>query len=432
MKPIENLGGVFFLVVLIAILAAMLYILKPYLVVLFLASVLAIVLYPINSHLQHLIANLLPAGWRRRAHLAETTAPIICCLLVLVVVVSLLSMIVVPLAKYSMSTVPLGPSTVDQQTSSELESQEVSGPQAGEVKKPQQPRDHAAGAAQLPAAQPPATALRWRTWVDTIENFNWRDNRRIRPLLDWLSRYFEEHFAGWNLQEKLFDEGRKLIGAITKFILDQTVSVISRAGILVVEFTLMLFAAYFFLREGDVIVAKLVRLSPMSDEHEMMIIRRFGDVSRSAFFGTFLTSLVQGFLAAIPFALFGYGYLIWALILSFFSLIPVIGMAIIWIPFVAFLFIIGRPFAGFAVLIWEMLVGLVDNFLRPWILHKIGSSTSIHPLLMFFSLIGGVQAFGLLGLILGPVIFNLAMTLLQIFEAVYRDQLDSVRSGPSG
>jgi predicted PurR-regulated permease PerM len=176
---------------------------------------------------------------------------------------------------------------------------------------------------------------------------------------------------------------------------------------------LFFIALYYFLKDGEGIRSKLVRLSPLQDKDDTELIDRVILSIESLVRGTLLIAVIKGILAAIGFAIFGLANpILWGLVAGLSSLIPGIGTAIVFIPAVLLLLFQGHLVGMVGLLIWGVvIVGFVDNLLGPKLM---GKGTNLHPLLVLLSVLGGLSAFGITGFILGPVIVSLFFNLTNI------------------
>jgi predicted PurR-regulated permease PerM len=190
------------------------------------------------------------------------------------------------------------------------------------------------------------------------------------------------------------------------------------------QFFLMLFALFYFIKDGGAFLRRIMHLTPLPASLIQEIFERFKGVSESAFYGTFLTALAQGFLGGIGFLIVGLPAVVWGVAMAFFSLIPLVGTALVWGPAAVLLILSGRTVAGILLIVWgSLVVGMCDNLLRPFIMK---GKSELHPLLIFFALIGGIFAFGLLGILLGPLAIVLVITLLQAYEQAARPVLEDL------
>jgi predicted PurR-regulated permease PerM len=194
---------------------------------------------------------------------------------------------------------------------------------------------------------------------------------------------------------------------------------------LILFFTVM--TSFFVLRHWTAIAVGAERLLPLHPAHTRFVLAEFQSVGKEVFIGTLLTGIAQGVLAGIGFAIAGVpeAALLGALT-AVASLVPVIGTLLIWVPAGVLLIAAGHPVAGIFELSWGALVVGVfsDYFLRP---KLVGGKGHIPTLLTFISLFGGVEVFGLMGLVLGPVIASVALAVLRTYDRELRTSSDALR-----
>jgi predicted PurR-regulated permease PerM len=175
-----------------------------------------------------------------------------------------------------------------------------------------------------------------------------------------------------------------------------------------------LLAMHLVLLHWQRMVAAMVKVSPISPEHSKALLSEFRRVGRTTVFGTLMTGLAQGLLATIGFWISGVpSPIFFGITTALASLIPAVGTMLVWIPAGLYLFAIAQPGHAVLELTWGALVviGLSDYVIRP---RLVGDEESV-ALLMFVALFGGVEAFGLSGLILGPVMMALAVAVLRLY-----------------
>jgi predicted PurR-regulated permease PerM len=205
---------------------------------------------------------------------------------------------------------------------------------------------------------------------------------------------------------KLVSISAKVLGDATNFL---------------INFFLMLFVLFFLLRDNDKIIRVLRHVLPLSRSQEDKLLDEIEKVSKSAVMGSFLTALAQGFAGGIGMLIVGFPALFWGTVMGFASFIPVVGTALIWLPAAAYLFITGDTGWGIFLTIWSIaVVGSIDNLLRPFLMQ---GSAGMNTLLIFFSLLGGLHSFGLMGLIYGPLIFAITIVLFNIYEEEFQNFL---------
>ncbi len=189
------------------------------------------------------------------------------------------------------------------------------------------------------------------------------------------------------------------------------------------KFFLFLFALFFFVRDEDKIVNGVLHLVPLSASQEDQILSKIKTVAKSSLLGTLVTALAQGFAGGIAFWVAGIPPLFWGMMMAFASLVPLFGTALIWIPASIYLIASGHLFMGIGMIAWcVIVVGSIDNFLRPLFMQ---GSADMSTLLIFFAIIGGINYFGLIGLLYGPLIFAVAMVLLYIYSIEFEQFLNN-------
>jgi len=180
----------------------------------------------------------------------------------------------------------------------------------------------------------------------------------------------------------------------------------------IVSFLLMLFVLFFVLRDGPRFAESVVRMLPIEPALRGKLWRHLIDVTRAVFMGIGLTALVQGILLGIGFAIAGLpSPLVFAVIGTLFALVPVVGTAVVWVPATLWLLLQGDP--GYALFLagWSILVvGSADNFLRPIL---ISGRVEVPTLAVFIGVMGGLSAFGFIGLFVGPIVLGLLVALFR-------------------
>ena len=191
------------------------------------------------------------------------------------------------------------------------------------------------------------------------------------------------------------------------------------AGTLV-GFVLMLFLLFFLLRDGRAMLTKLVRLIPMAAPRRRALIIYLGEVTRAVVYGSALTALIQGALVGIGFALAGLpSPVVFGVLATIAAFIPATGTGLVLLPAVLYLAIAGRWGPAAFLAIWSVVVGFSDNLLRPALTAR---HADVSTLAVFVGVIGGVSAFGFIGLFIGPVLLSLIVALLRFAEeAVPKD-----------
>lgn len=187
----------------------------------------------------------------------------------------------------------------------------------------------------------------------------------------------------------------------------------------VFHFFVMIVTVFFLFVEGPQLFWLMMDLSPMRQSHERRLAAQFNNTVQATVQGYILTSLVQGFLAAFAFAISGlHTYVVLGVLTFFMSMVPVIGAAGVWVPVCVWLFLQGEMGWGIFNLVYGVLIiSGIDNILKPLIIQ---GRTHIHPLLVFFSIFGGIQFFGPLGLLFGPVVTAMLIATINIYRSEFK------------
>jgi len=190
--------------------------------------------------------------------------------------------------------------------------------------------------------------------------------------------------------------------------------IISNAVSLILNFFVMAMTLFYLLRDGEKFSKFLIDLSPLKTREELNLYKTFHDAGKAIFVGNFVAAMVQGLLGGIGFAIFGIpSPVLWGAVMGFLALIPFLGPYIIFLPAGVYLFATGSLTMGIIFLIYNIfIVSTIDNFIKPIL---IGDKISIHPLLVLLTILGGIEAFGLMGIIYGPLIAAMFLAILKVY-----------------
>ena len=206
---------------------------------------------------------------------------------------------------------------------------------------------------------------------------------------------------------------------------------------MVLSFFLVVLSAFYFFVEGPAILRELAVLSPLPRRYDRQIAGKLTAVIDATFRGQVMTSLAQGVATTVGLLIAGVpGALLWGSVAAILSLLPMVGAAVVWIPATIYLGILaslGQQSWGWAIFLglWGVLVvSTIDNLVRPWVMRGRAELPAI-PLL--FAVLGGLQAFGFIGLVIGPLVFSLVKSVVDIYKESFRDAAMAVdASGESG
>jgi predicted PurR-regulated permease PerM len=233
------------------------------------------------------------------------------------------------------------------------------------------------------------------------------------PGIQWLAPY----------REMLLTKAGDAAGSLGRIVVSSLSSTTRDTLALIVDLFMMLYAMFFFLIKGRQYLDSILRYLPLRESEQNLMLHRFVSVTRATLKGSLLIGMVQGTLAGAILAILGVpGAVLLGLIMIVLSLLPLIGGALVWVPVAIILAIQGAwikalVLAGFC----SIIIGSIDNVLRP---RLVGHDTKMSDLLVLFSTLGGIAAFGAIGFIVGPIIAALFITIWEIFGNAYRDDLD--------
>jgi predicted PurR-regulated permease PerM len=214
----------------------------------------------------------------------------------------------------------------------------------------------------------------------------------------------------------------KIVSGITdlgKYIETIAIKTFESVTHLLISMTIMFFILYYLLIHAEEVDKKFISLIPFNLKNSKKLVSEFKNVTYSTVISTGLIAIMQGTLMAIGFMIFGLkGALFWGFVTAILSFLPIVGPPIVWLPAVIILAIRGNiPFA-IGMLIWGEVLSNLDNFIRPHLQRKIGR---IHPLITLLGIIIGIPAFGLFGLIIGPLLFSYFILAFNMYREEYFD-----------
>jgi predicted PurR-regulated permease PerM len=265
-----------------------------------------------------------------------------------------------------------------------------------------------------------------REWVDHNDFTEVLRGQRLDPVLDWLRERLPFIPLDDNvIRAKLLS----LTKNFTQTMLNASTTLVGNMAKLVLRFFLMMFMIFYFLREGRGIVQKIKYLMPLLTHQEDTIIESLQRVSRAVLLGSLLIAVLQGLVGSLGLYIVGIKPLFWGVMMGLASLIPVIGTGLIWIPAAAYLYFFGEwSHAVFFLFYNVIIVTNIDTILRPLLMRK---AADVSPFYIFLAILGGLHAFGALGIFYGPLILTFLMVMLKIYGEEYKEVLTS-RTGYLG
>jgi predicted PurR-regulated permease PerM len=236
------------------------------------------------------------------------------------------------------------------------------------------------------------------------------DSPTTGRFIRWLGQYIDiNQLRSLPIAERL--KNMNVGGAIA----GRTLGVISGLVVVIVEIFFVIFTMYYLFRDGDRLRRALREALPLEQREAREIFERTRDVISASVYGVLVIAAIQGALGGLAFWFLGLpSPLLWGVVMLFLSMIPMAGAFVVWVPAAIYLAVTQHYWQSLVLVGWgAIVIGMVDNFLRP---KLVGEKTRLHELLIFFSVLGGLQIFGVLGLVLGPVVVAITFALLDVLR----------------
>jgi predicted PurR-regulated permease PerM len=209
---------------------------------------------------------------------------------------------------------------------------------------------------------------------------------------------------------------------VANFIFQSLRGLTQNTLIFFVQFGIMFYTLFYFIRDGGLFLKMASRLLPLDEERKSGLFETFASTAWATLKVTFIIGGLQGFIGGLLFFFMGIkGALTWGVIMFFLSIVPGVGCSLVWAPAGVILIFMGYVWKGIVILsVGTLLISMVDNFLRPVLL---GQDVQMHPLLIFLSTLGGIVLFGISGFVLGPVVTSLLIAFWKIYDETYCEKL---------
>jgi predicted PurR-regulated permease PerM len=235
------------------------------------------------------------------------------------------------------------------------------------------------------------------------------------PLGGRMQDFISRHMASSRDLETFLLQSSK---ALSGFVLDQVAGLAKNAFLLAANFLVMIVTLFFFFRDGRRLLDGLYQIIPLEDSHKAKIFSRLDQTITAVVKGIVITAIIQGLLAGIAYGVLDVPVPVFLLALTIvLAPLPFGGTALVWGPVALYLLWMGPVWKGLAMLVWGVgVVTTVDNVLRPLL---IGQGAKLPTLFLFFSILGGLGAYGLIGLFLGPILLAILLTAIQIYREEY-------------
>lgn len=228
-------------------------------------------------------------------------------------------------------------------------------------------------------------------------------------VLNWVGRYID--LSSFDLREALV----QWLKEISRPLLSLGAHTVSNVFVFLANAVVTFFTLFFLFREGGSMRKRVASILPLDPSQEERLFTGISNSIVANVHGCFAVGVSQGLLGGLAYWVLGLpSPVLWAVVTGLFSMIPVIGSAAVWGPAAIILIFSGHWGKGLALLAWGIaIVGQVDNVVRPYVISQ---RSNMHPLLVFFSLLGGVKAFGVMGLFVGPVILSVTIVVFEMLR----------------
>jgi predicted PurR-regulated permease PerM len=234
---------------------------------------------------------------------------------------------------------------------------------------------------------------------------------------------FYEQIAPY--QQEILTRVGELVASVSQFLISGLSSATVMTVNFLLQFFIFLYTLYFFLMDGDKLLDKIMYYLPLEDKDERRMLDKFTSVTRATLKGTAVIGILQGGLAGLAFVAVGIpSAVFWGTIMVVLSIIPGIGSGLVWAPAAIILAATGHTGQAIGLAVFcGLVVGSLDNILRP---RLVGKDTQLPELLIFFGTLGGLVFFGVLGVVIGPIVAALFVTIWEIYGEAFKDILPEV------
>ncbi|MBW2563929.1 MAG: AI-2E family transporter [Deltaproteobacteria bacterium] len=231
---------------------------------------------------------------------------------------------------------------------------------------------------------------------------------------------FDIKITGEELNKAVSEVGR----VVGLFLYEQARAITSNVLKFLVNAFFMLLIIYYLLIDKKRLHSFILNISPLPDDQDEKLFQKFKDMAGAVLIGNGLGGLIQGILGGIVFTVFGLkSPFFWGVIMGLVAFLPIVGIGVVFIPAALYLFLVGRIGAGiFFIIFYVILSGGIEYIFKP---RLVGQRVQMHTLLVFLSIVGGLNLFGILGIIYGPLIVTAFLTLTDIYKTSYQKLVES-------
>jgi predicted PurR-regulated permease PerM len=214
-----------------------------------------------------------------------------------------------------------------------------------------------------------------------------------------------------------------ILESSSNWIISGATLVVKGTANFIVSLLLIILAMFFFFVDGKNMLQKIMYLSPLPNKYDKEIFQKFRAVSYTTFISTFVTAAAQGVVGAIGFAVVGFPAFLAGVLIAILSLLPYLGSMIFYVPVGIYYLLTGQIWQGFFILLWGgLIIGTIDNVIRA---YMIKGKAQVNPIFVLFAILGGIAMFGFWGVVLGPLIIALAVTIFHIYAMEFCSDLEN-------
>ena len=255
----------------------------------------------------------------------------------------------------------------------------------------------------------------YRTLVVTLRDGEppwfegWRDSPLLAAPITALANL--ERLTGTDLRASLVDN----LTDLGKMLVEQITRIVTHAFHALVQLAMMLLCAFYFFRDGDALIEWLASTTVLEPERRRVLTRRFDEVVKGAVYGSTVIALLEGLVGGTAFWLVGLpAPVLWGAIMAILAYLPLVGAGLVWIPAAAYLMWQGAYGKAIILVGFGIVIAVIDYLIRNIL---VGGRSNLHTLLVFFSVLGGLQLFGLVGIVAGPLVVAVGITVVEMWRA---------------
>ncbi|MCA1794991.1 MAG: AI-2E family transporter [Desulfotignum sp.] len=255
--------------------------------------------------------------------------------------------------------------------------------------------------------------------IQVLEN-----TRALDRLNDLLARAGIQKTVSWQELLSPVSELGKMVGFS---LFQQARFITSNLLNLVFYFCLMIIVIFYMLMDGKKLIQYLYDLSPLQDEHDKQLFQKFNEMAGAVLIGNGLGGVIQGTAGGLLFLFLGLNSpFLWGVIMGFMAFLPIVGIGIVLVPTAVFYMLKSSVITGIGILVFYGILSWgIEYIFKP---KLVGDRMAMHPLIVFFAIIGGLNVYGLMGIIYGPLIATLFLTLSEIYFSSFQSMVEPAKA----